>query len=179
MAELFFVDCSSQTKAWYLFSVIAILNLKTQFDYQDSNLLKDVRHLHFQECLMLRRCIFSCHSEISPDVDPCTGIAAKYVFYICHVLTLVPFVCFYFRLVREWVGVGILCFVLVFLFLCVWPGMVPRQRQLWIVVSDWEPYLGSLFPPGFVGSCFLFFCLHQTELFRLFSLFCNSIFGSA
>ena len=73
MAEnVFVVDRSSQTKAWYLFSVMAILNQKTQSDYQDPNLLKDVRHLNFQECLMLQRCIFSCHSEISPDVDPCT-----------------------------------------------------------------------------------------------------------
>ena len=32
-----------------------------------------------------------------------------------------------------------------FLFLCVWPGMVLNQRQLSTVVSDWEPYLGSLF----------------------------------
>ena len=64
--------------------------------------------------------------------------------YQCHVLTLVPFVCLCFRLVRAWVGVGILCFVFYVLFLCVWPGMVPNQRQLAIIVSDWEPYLGSL-----------------------------------
>ena len=31
------------------------------------------------------------------------------------------------------------------LFLC-WPGMVPNQRQLFIVVSDWGSYLGSHFP---------------------------------
>ena len=36
-----------------------------------------------------------------------------------------------------------------------WPGMVPNQRQLSIVVSDWGSCLGSLFPPVVcVGSCF-------------------------
>jgi hypothetical protein len=85
----------------------------------------------------------------------------------CHVLTLVPFLCLYFGLVRAWVGVGILCFVLCFVLLCGWPGMVPNQRQLAIVVSDWEPYWGSMFPPVFVGSCFLSLCLHQTELVRV------------
>ena len=50
--------------------------------------------------------------------------------------------------VSIWFGqgviwVGILCVV----FLCVWPSVVPNQRQLSIVVSDWESYLGSLFPP--------------------------------
>jgi hypothetical protein len=30
-------------------------------------------------------------------------------------------------------------------YLC-WPGMVPNQRQLFIVVSDWGSYLGSHFP---------------------------------
>jgi hypothetical protein len=38
-----------------------------------------------------------------------------------------------------------------------------------------QPFLGSLFPPVFVGSCFL--SLHQTELFRvgLVLLFCLSV----
>ena len=27
-----------------------------------------------------------------------------------------------------------------------WPDMVPNQRQLFIVVSDWGSYLGSHFP---------------------------------
>ena len=54
------------------------------------------------------------------------------------------------------------------LYFCVWPGMVPNQRQLSIVVSDREPYLGSLFPPVFVGSCFPFQCLHHMGLFRFF-----------
>ena len=43
-----------------------------------------------------------------------------------------------------------------FLFLCFcislfWPGMALNQGQLTIVVSDWEPYLGSFFPPMFCG----------------------------
>ena len=37
---------------------------------------------------------------------------------------------------------------LFFLFLCR-PGMVPNQRQLSIVVSDWGSYLASLFPTCF------------------------------
>ena len=33
--------------------------------------------------------------------------------------------------------VGMLCsFFYVFVFLCLWPGMVPNQRQLSIIVSD-------------------------------------------
>ena len=32
---------------------------------------------------------------------------------------------------------------MIFVFLCVWPGMALNQGQLSIVVSDWEPYLGS------------------------------------
>ena len=45
---------------------------------------------------------------------------------------------------------GFLCSV----FLCVWPSVVPNQRQLSIIVSDWESYLGRLFPTYVVGSCF-------------------------
>ena len=92
---------------------------------------------------------------------------------------LSSFLCLYF-----WFGQGVSwgghsMFLFYVLYFCVWPGMVPNQRQLSIVVSDWESYLGSLFPPVFVGSCFLFLCLHQTERFRLFSLlFCYSVFSS-
>ena len=58
-----------------------------------------------------------------------------------------------------------------FYFLCFcislfWPGMVLNQGQLTIVVSDWEPYLGSFSPPMFCVSCFLFSVLHLTGLFR-------------
>ena len=88
----------------------------------------------------------------------------------CHVLTVVPFLCLCFSFVRAWVVMGILGFV----FLCVWPGMVPNQMQLAIVVSDWEPYLGSLFPPVFVGSCFLSLCVCTRQncfvCFRFFVL---------
>ena len=33
----------------------------------------------------------------------------------------------------------------VFVYLC-WPDMVPNQRQLFIVVSDWGSYFGRPFP---------------------------------
>jgi hypothetical protein len=36
-------------------------------------------------------------------------------------------------------------------FLCVWPSMVLNQRQVSVIVSDWEPYLGSLFSIVFCG----------------------------
>ena len=65
--------------------------------------------------------------------------------------------------------VGILSSLFIcFLFLCFWPGMVPNQRQLSIVVSDWESYLGSLFP-----TCVLWvvsFCL-VSALDRTVSVF--------
>ena len=32
-----------------------------------------------------------------------------------------------------------------------WPSVVPNQRQLSIVVSDWESYLGSPFPTCVCG----------------------------
>ena len=28
---------------------------------------------------------------------------------------------------------------------CVWPDMFLNQRQVLVIVSDWEPYLGGLF----------------------------------
>ena len=31
------------------------------------------------------------------------------------------------------------------------PDMVLNQRQVLVIVSDWEPYLGSLFGVGFCG----------------------------
>ena len=45
------------------------------------------------------------------------------------------------------------CSYLGVLFLC-WPGMVPNQRQLIIVVSDWGSYLGNHFPTVFCGILF-------------------------
>jgi hypothetical protein len=41
----------------------------------------------------------------------------------------------------------------VFVIVC-WPDMVPNQRQLFIVVSDWGSYLGSHFPFGVCGILF-------------------------
>ena len=45
-------------------------------------------------------------------------------------------VCLGFCMSRVVVGLE------VFVFLC-WPDMVPNQRQLFIVVSNWGSYLGS------------------------------------
>ena len=61
---------------------------------------------------------------------------------------------FYFSI---WLGWGVIWVgILVFLFLF-WPGMVPNQRQLSNVVSDWGSYLGSLFSTfslwDLVGAC--------------------------
>ena len=42
--------------------------------------------------------------------------------------------------------VGTLVFVYLGGFVCLcWPDMVPNQRQLFIVLSDWGSYLGSQF----------------------------------
>jgi hypothetical protein len=48
-------------------------------------------------------------------------------------------------------------FVYLWVFICLgnvglcWPELVPNQRQLFIVVSDWGSYLGCHFHFGFVG----------------------------
>ena len=60
-------------------------------------------------------------------------------------------------------------------FLCVWPGMVPTQRQLSIVVSDWGSYLGSLFPPVWCGILFVYSFLEHCVASHSFlsSFFCQ------
>ena len=59
-----------------------------------------------------------------------------------------------------------------FVYFYVWPDMVLNQRQVLVIVSDWEPYLGSLFSVGVCGWLFsVFVCLHQIELLQL-SLCC-------
>jgi hypothetical protein len=50
-----------------------------------------------------------------------------------------------------------------FVYFYVWPDMVLNQRQVLIIVSDWEPYLGSL---GFTVCLWLIvpvsvFCTRQ------------------
>jgi hypothetical protein len=52
-----------------------------------------------------------------------------------------------------------------------WPDMVPNQRQLSIVVSDWGSYLGSLFHLFCVGSCFCVAACEQPRTSR-FIFFC-------
>ena len=59
----------------------------------------------------------------------------------CHVLTIES--CLFSMFVRSGVIKGGLSRGIVYI--C-WPGMVPNQRQLFIVVSDWGSYLGSHFP---------------------------------
>jgi hypothetical protein len=44
--------------------------------------------------------------------------------------------------------------VYVFCFFVFCPSVVPNQRQLSIVVSDWESYLGSLFSTCVCGRLF-------------------------
>ena len=68
---------------------------------------------------------------------------------MCHAQTLeILYSLFWLRPGVTRVG------ILVLLFRC-WPGMVPNQRQLSIIASDWGSYLGSLFPLGFCGILFL------------------------
>jgi hypothetical protein len=56
--------------------------------------------------------------------------------------------------VSIWFGQGVIWVgILGSIFLCFWLSVVPNQRQLSIVVSDWGSYLGSPFPSFCVGSC--------------------------
>ena len=41
--------------------------------------------------------------------------------------------------------------------------MVLNQRQVLVIVSDWEPYLGSLFCVEFCGRLFLSLCLFAPD----------------
>jgi hypothetical protein len=63
----------------------------------------------------------------------------------CHVLTFISVVLSLFSMVRAWVGVGSLCLFFYDLGISMFrPSMVLNQRQVSLVVSDWELYLGSL-----------------------------------
>ena len=55
--------------------------------------------------------------------------------------------------------------------------MVLNQRQVLVIVSDWEPYLGSLFCVGFCGWLFLVFCLCVYAPDRTVSVFHICCFG--
>ena len=61
-----------------------------------------------------------------------------------------------------------------FVYFYVWPDMVLNQRQVLVIVSDWEPYLGSRgFTVYFVGDCScLCVVVHQTGCIR----FSRSVF---
>ena len=54
-----------------------------------------------------------------------------------------------------------------FVYFYVWPDMVLNQRQVLVIVSVWEPYLGSLF-----GDCLLCQCLYHTGLVSGFHMYC-------
>ena len=61
--------------------------------------------------------------------------------------------------VSIWFGQGVIWGVysmFYHLYFYVWPGRVINQGQLSIVVSDWEPYLGSPFPSVQSGKLTLF-----------------------
>ena len=105
------------------------------------------------------------------DVCLCASVPSKSFswndLYHCHVLTLVPLLCLCVSLVRAWVGVGSLCSFFYVVFLCL-AWYVLNQRQLSIVVSDWESYLGSLFSPFWLWV--IVFSFFHTELFRFQSV---------
>ena len=84
----------------------------------------------------------------------------------CHVLTLVPFLCLHFSLVRVWVGVGILCFCISVLGL-VWFPISGSCLSLCLI---WEPYLGSLFSHYDLWIGVLCFCTWQDCLVFVHSL---------
>jgi hypothetical protein len=70
--------------------------------------------------------------------------------------------------------VGILLYVW-FVYFYVWPDMVLNQRQVLVSVSDWEPYLGSLFCVGFYGWLLRSLCFAPDRAFFGFPrlLFCS------
>uniref|UniRef100_A0A8C7HKU9 Ig-like domain-containing protein n=1 Tax=Oncorhynchus kisutch TaxID=8019 RepID=A0A8C7HKU9_ONCKI len=81
-------------------------------------------------------------------------------------------------LVTPWVGILVSLF-LCFLFLCFWPRVVPIRRHLSIVVSDWESYLGSLFPTcvlWVVVFCIVYLPYSTVRFFSL--LFCLSVLSN-
>jgi hypothetical protein len=63
-------------------------------------------------------------------------------------------------------------FLFYVLYFYVWPGMVPNQRQLSIVVSDWEPYLGGLFSHYVLWVVLFCVCVYHTVLFRVIHSLC-------
>ena len=59
--------------------------------------------------------------------------------------------------------------------------MVLNQRQVLVIVSDWEPYLGSLFCVGFCGwLSSVYVSMHQIGLFCFFTfvvlVFCVHVY---
>ena len=151
--------CNCRVTCWLSTAIIACFHLRAPEDYWQAW----TQHCH--------RLALEQHPGYSVAMDLHESCWKQESQPYCHVLTLVPFLCLYFSLVRAWVGVGILCVVTLFLYFCVWPGMVPNQRQLFIVVSDWEPYLGSLFSHYDLWVVVFCVCGYHTELFCFFHLF--------
>ena len=85
---------------------------------------------------------------------------------LCHALTLESLFLLSILLGQgvTWVGKSM------FLFLC-WPSMVPNQRQLFIVVSDWGSYLGSPFSHLLLWDHDFVSCCIACRTLRLF-IFC-------
>ena len=67
-------------------------------------------------------------------------------------------------------GAQSLCCFLCFCISLFWPGMVLNQGQRSIVVSDWEPYLDTLFPTCVCGRL-TFLKAHSLKCHGLF-LYC-------
>ena len=67
---------------------------------------------------------------------------------------------------------GVVVYVLFsMLCLCVWPGMILNQKHVSFVISDWESYLGNLFPPVFCGWLFSVLVFYLTGLFQVLVYF--------
>ena len=76
---------------------------------------------------------------------------------------------FWFGQGVSWGGHSMFLFYV--LYFCFWPVMVPNQRQLSIIVSDWETYLGSLCSHYDLWVVVFCVCVFHTELFRVFIYF--------
>ena len=81
----------------------------------------------------------------------------------------------------SWGGHSMFLFYVCVIVICVWPGMVPNQRQLSIIVSDWEPYLGSLFSHYGLWVDVFCVCISPYRTVSIFIvslwLFCISVFS--
>ena len=113
----------------------------------------------------LRQCLSNCEWETDEVCTACAKTNAELTFFKSSLVSRLdrrePFkVSIWFGRGVIWGGHSMLCF----LWFCVsmfWPGMIINQGQLSIVVSDWEPYLGSPFPHLSVWVV-VFVCWHYS-----------------